>query len=193
MNDLDAMRMEHASAGLAKGYAALESDPLLAYYHIWSGRMLLISTKLKNNRDLPRDDVHAIIQETIDANAVHNVVIALEKQNQLLVLALAAGDIDGARHIASIECNHDDSHRFDIRLNYALRSFFVSPHSPLSYSPSKFEQLLFDDLDSIACKRQTDLTGTDTYWNVTKSKCYAGTVFEHSNLFRQALEHLNRM
>ena len=193
MNDLDAMRMEHANAGLAKGYAALESDPLLAFYHIWSGRMLLISTKLKNNRDLPRDDVHAIIQETINANAVHNVVIALEKQNQLLFLALAVGDIDGARRIASIECKRDESHRFDIRLNCALRSFFVSLHSPLSYLPSKSEQLLFDDLDLIACNRQTDLTCTDTYWNATKSKRYLGTVFEHSNLFQQALEHLSHM
>lgn len=75
----------------------------------------------------------------------------------------------------------------------ALRSFFVSQQSGVSYCASGTEQLLFDDLDSIATNRETDLTGTDAYWNATKSKRYANTTFASSNLFRTAFEQLRSM
>ena len=155
--------------------------------------MLLIATKLKCDGDLPRDEVRAVVRETTQANSAYDVELALEKQNELLVLALASRDVDGARQLASIQCNADNSHPFDIRFNDILRSFFVSQQSRVSYNASGSEQMLFDDLDSLAAKRETDLTGTDKYWNATKSKRYAGTSFAISNLFRTAFEQLRSM
>lgn len=193
MDDLDALRIEHATSALAKGQAGLHTDPSASYYHIWSGRMLLISTKLKCDGDIPLDDIVALAREAIAATSKHGVRLSLGKQNEILVLSLAAGDIDGARQLAQIDCNTDDSQGFDIALNRRLRAFFSDGHTETTYTPTVSECGLFGDLDVIAGNDDTDLSGTDEYWTATRAKRYANTVFSFKNVFRPALEQLKGM
>lgn len=193
MEDLDALRIEHATSAIAKGHAGLQTDPSASYYNIWSGRMLLISTKLKCDGNFPLDDIVALVRETIAATSEHGVRLALEKQNEMLLLSLAAGNVEGARQIAQIECSTDESHGFDIALNRRLRAFFFDCDRETTYKPTASERGLFSDLDAIAGDRDTDLSSTDHYWSATRAKRYVNTAFGIKNLFRPALEQLNGM
>ena len=193
MNDLDALKVEHATAAISRGHAGLNADPSASYYNIWSGRMLLISTKLKCNGDLSHDDIVALVRETDTATSQFGVRISLEKQNEILVLSLATGDVDGARQIAQINSNTDESHGFDIALNTRLRAYFCNTFRESRYNPTGSEVGFLEDLDMIASKRDTDLSGTDRYWSDTKSKRYANTAFGFKNLFHLAFEKLKGM
>lgn len=193
MDDLDALRIQHATSAITKGRAVLQADPFQSYYHIWSGRMLLISTRLECNEDLPRDDVVALTQETHVATSEHGVRLSLEKQNEILLLSLAVGNVDGARQIAELDCSTAGSHAFDIALNHRLRGFFCEFEIENTYTPTVTEQGLFDDLDAIVDNRDTDLSATDHYWSATRAKRYANTAFGIKNIFRPALEQLKGM
>ena len=133
------------------------------------------------------------MRETSIATSKLEVRISLEKQNDILVLSLATGDVDGARQIAQIDCSTDESHGFDIALNNCLRAFFCNAPTENRYNPTGSELGLFGDLDAIASKRDTDLSGTERYWSATKSKRYANTAFGFKNLFRLAFEKLKGM
>ncbi len=193
MNDLDDLRIEHATKSITTGQAALRSDPTGSYYKIWSGRMILIATKLKCSGDVPFDDVLMLAREAVDVARNHGVPLAIEKQNEILILSLAANDIDGARQVAQIDCAPDHSHAFDIALNRRLRGFFCGHHADKAYTPTVTEQGFFDDLEAIANKRDTDLSGTDRYWSATKSTRYSNTAFGFNNLFRLAFANLQGM
>lgn len=193
MDDLDALRIEHANSAIAKGHAGLQADPSASYYNIWSGRLLLISTKLKCKGGFPRDDIVALARETVIATSEHGVRLSLEKQNEILVLSLAVGDVDGARQIAQLDCGAGDSNGFDIALNRRLRVFFCECERGIAYTPTVSERGLFSDIDFIAGDRNTDLSSTDNYWSATKAKRYANTAFGIKNLFRPALEQLKGM
>lgn len=192
MDQLDELRLKHSHEMLAKGRSELESEPDLGFYHICSSRLLLISTQLKNNGALPVGEIYDFIRELNEIISTYEIDLHLEKQNELLILALAAGDAGGAIRMASVSCREDSSHKFDRLLNRKLRSVLLQTRSTddLNYNSTKSEKPMFDDLDSIASSRSTDLQGTDKYWRATKSRRYANTIFAYDNLFRRAFEVL---
>ncbi len=192
MDELDQLRTDHSHEMLAKGRAELEADPELGFYHIWSSRDLLISMHVKNHGDVPKSDVADFVREVNTLIAAHDIELHLEKQNDLLFLALAAEDIEGASELAKITCHEAKSHKFDRLLNRKLRSTLISNASAddMGYSPTKSEQPLFADLDRIGTCQDCGLDGVDTYWQATKSRRYQNTMFGHANLFRLAFQTL---
>ena len=192
MDELDQLRTDHSREMLAKGRAELEADPELGFYHVWSSRDLLISMHVKNHGDVPKADVADFVREINAIIAAHAIALHLEKQNDLLVLALAAGDFDGASELAKITCREDTSHKFDRLLNRKLRSTLnsIASADDLGYRPTKSEQPLFDDLARISTSQDCRLDGVDKYWRATKSRRYQNTMFEYANLFRLAFQTL---
>ena len=192
MDELDQLRTDHAREMLAKGRAELEANPELGFYKIWSSRALLISMHVKNHSDVPKVDVAEFVREINGIIAAHEIPLHLEKQNDLLILALAAGDIDGASELAKITCREETSHKFDRLLSRKLRSTLtkVATADELGYRPTESEQQLFDDLVRISTSQDCGLHGVDKYWRATKTRRYNNTMFEYANLFRLAFQTL---
>ncbi len=192
MDELDQLRTDHSREMLAKGRAELEANPELGFYHIWSSRDLLISMCIKDSGAVPKSDVVDFIREINAIIAEHRIDLHLEKQNDLLILALAAGNVDGASELAKTTCHENTSHKFDHLLNRKLRSTLIPIESPddLGYRPTKSEQPMFDDLDRIRTSQGCNLEGVDKYWRATKSRRYQNTMFQHVNLFRLAFQVL---
>jgi hypothetical protein len=192
MDDLDELRTDHSIAMLAQGRGELAVDPQLGFYHIWSSRLVLVTMHLKNNGDLPGDEVIDVVRELNEIILEHNIALHLEKQNELLILALAAGYVSGAQTLATIVCRENDSHKFDRVLNRKLRAaiLHVSVPDDLVYRPSKTEQLMFLDLDTIMSGQKCELDGTEKYWQATRSRRYANTEFAYRNLFGLAFNTL---
>ncbi len=192
MDELDQLRTDHSREMLAKGRAELTTNPELGFYHIWSSRLLIISMCLKASGDVPKTDVLEFIRELNSIIFAHSINLHIEKQNDLLILALAAEDVVGAIELAQTTCRENTSHKFDRLLNHQLRSTLIPniTNNALNYRPTKSEQLLFDDFARIRESKDCDLSGIDSYWRATKSHRYQNTMFQHVNLFRLAFEVL---
>jgi len=193
MDELDQLRTDHSREMLAKGRIELETNQELGFYHIWSSRLLVISICLKNSGEVPKTDVIDFIREINSLLSTHTIDLHLEKQNELLILALAAGDVVGATELAKTTCRENTSHKFDSLLNRQLRSTLIHniANDALNYQPTKSEQHLLDNIARIRESRQCDLSGVDKYWRATKSHRYQNTTFQYVNLFRLAFQVLH--
>jgi hypothetical protein len=187
----DQRRLAHAEAMLAKGTSALPHDLKNGYYWVWSAYMTKIGIFLKSDPQAAYEAIKALVSTTIDIHQRPNTTLHLEKQNEMVVLALFAREIAGARRLADLTTDPQHSHSFDVALNRLLRGVLrlATPPQDLGYKATAAEAGFFRDLECVAESVNTDFQGTDQYWSATKGKRYANTIFAQTNIFKAALQN----
>jgi len=191
MDALDLRRLDHAEQTIAKGRATISGDFKNGFYWIWSGHMLKVTTQLKNEDPGAPATIQSLKHESLKHLAQRPMHVGA--QNDLLLLLLAIQDIYGAREIACVETQSDDAAQFDVALNTNLLAALFRRPVRISYKPTDSEAGVLNDLDSIATEVATDLSGTDTFWRALRKKRFANTMYEHRNLFKDALSSLQRI
>ena len=121
-------------------------------------------------------------------DALHSAGVALttESQNEGILVALAAGALPLARELAAITPFSHDSHRFDIRLNAALRGRLgANTADRIRYTPTVCEEPLFLAFEGAAT------IDASSYWRATRKRRYARTAFAKFDFFSAALSQLH--
>ena len=132
--------------------------------------------------------------EVVNANIMgyerYSIAPSLEKQNDSLLFALAAGQVDLARRVGSIPVNHQDSHAFDRKLNQLLRTLvgIGGLGAQVDYRGTPSEQALFEALERLAkpTEPKTSLDGLGKYWRATRNRRYAYSIHQKLDLFSMA-------
>ncbi|MEP6669683.1 MAG: hypothetical protein ABJF10_11055 [Chthoniobacter sp.] len=184
---------DFAFKSIALGRANLATDPSTGVFQIYSGELLLahqaLTTSVTEFYEALRRAANAVMAAFMD----YGVVPAPERQNDCIIFATVADDLRCATELAAIEPDYSDSHRFDIKLNRALRSLLSHTETPpTSYRPTTSEVGLFDTLSSVGTP-SFSTSGTDSYWRATRRKRYHLTIHEHRNLFSEALQKLHEV
>jgi hypothetical protein len=127
-----------------------------------------------------------VVDTIISGQDKHSVQPSLERQNDAMIFAASAGDLNKAKKVGSIPVERKNSHKFDVELNNKLQLVLKldSQHVDTNYNPSKSEKALLDELDKLSkSPKECDLIGLEQYWKATRKKRYAYTIHENVNLF----------
>ena len=195
MDTIDQRRIEHAEQTIRKGLETIGGDPKNGYYWVWSGHMLKAATLLKYDSEQSAVVVRDLVKETIRHFRETEAAIAVPRQNELMLLGVLSGDIEGAKKVGELTASGKNTHPFDIVLNQKLRRALKvsAPNCAVAYEASLSERGFFEDIDRVANGETTDLSSTDKFWNVTRKKRYENTIFGQANIFRDVLERLQRI
>ena len=132
----------------------------------------------------------AVVNAIVMGYEEYSIAPSLERQNDSLLFALAAGRVDLARRVGSIPVKHQDSHAFDRKLNQLLRTLIgvEGAEAQVNYRGTSSEQALFTTLEQLAKPREpkTSLDGLGEYWRATKSRRYAYSIHQKLDLFSMA-------
>jgi hypothetical protein len=191
MDALDLRRLDHAEQTIEKGRATVEGDFKNGFYWIWSGHMLKVTTQLKNGDPGATPTIQSLKVDSLKHLAQRPIRVGA--QNDLVLLLLAIRDVEGAREIAGLERESNDAAQFDVALNVKLLAALSRRPVQISYKPTDSEAGVLNDLDLLAIEKATDLTGTDSFWKALRRKRFANTMYEHRNIFNDALSSLQRI
>lgn len=195
MDAIDQRRIEHAERTILKGVETIGGDPNNGYYWVWSGHMLKAATLLKYDPEQSAAIIRALVNETIRHFRATEAVIGPSRQNELMLLGVLSGDVEGAKKVGELTVSVESAHPFDVVLNQKLRRALgvKALDRSAAYEASPSEVGFFSDIDRVANGEATDLSDTDKFWKVTRKKRYGNTIFGQANIFRDVLEKLQRI
>ena len=184
---------DFALKSIAVGRTNLATDPRTGVFQIYTGELLLAHEALAASVAEFYEALRRAANTVLAAFSDFNIVPAPQRQNDCIIFAAAADDLRCASELAAIEPDYSDSHRFDIKLNRALRALLLrTPLPSTDYRPTTSEAGLFDALSSVGT-HSFSTSGTDSYWRATRRKRYRLTIYEHRNLFSEALQKLHEV
>ena len=180
---------DEARSTIDRGWAKINEDPELGLYWIRSGNIEMAYL----HADSPSkcfEHLLAVVNAIVMGYEEYSIAPSLERQNDSLLFALAAGRVDLARRVGSIPVKHQDSHAFDRKLNQLLRTLIgvEGAEAQVNYRGTSSEQALFTTLEQLAKPREpkTSLDGLGEYWRATKSRRYAYSIHQKLDLFSMA-------
>lgn len=174
---------------LAKGRESLLTDAGMGLYSIKSALRLRAAVLVKAQSSEAEDAIRKLANDSEALHAEHSVPIAPTEKNDILVLALAVGDLALAQRIACLPASMDE-YFFTNELTALLLKAMGMASSVEVGKTAKAEELLLSDLRLVASGQPTDLSATDKFWSATRRRRYANTIHEHRNFFRAALATL---
>jgi len=184
---------DFALKAISLGRASLATDPSTGIFQIYTGQLLLVREALAISDAEFYEALRHVADTVCTGFREHHVVPEPERQNDCIIFAAAADCLRCATELATIEPDYSNSHRFDIKLNRALRSLLLHTAFPSTdYHPKTSEVDLFDSLSSVGTPSfSTD--GAEKYWHATRRKRYQFTIHEHRNLYSEAIQKLHEV
>jgi len=171
-----------------------QSDPKTAARFKIDAHEILACFYMANENDSYIDELKTVLKLKLEYVSDYNEKLWPESQIEYAFIALAAGEMEKAKVLCSYDTDIKNTHNFSILLNCKLRKLVGAPQvfDEPQYKPTKSELGLFLALDSVINKEVVDFSLLQGYWKATKSKRYESTVFEHRDLFTEAISNAEK-